>query len=248
MTRIVIVLNQIISAFRSSILFDPIWLAKRNLRREIRSTIRDLRLQHGEKWLDVGCGLRPYEHYFPHGSYVGVDIRNSGRSITMKEPDYFYDGEVLPFQDEHFDGAINTQVLEHVKNPQSLLNEINRVLRANGTLIVSTPFAWEEHEIPYDFFRYSRFGMSEILTSSKFDVVNMKKDSSSIETIAMLLNTYIINSLTPAVRGSWIVVSIVICFPIQVVALCLSSLLPDRGHLYLNLITRARKNRDCSIT
>lgn len=47
----------------------------------------------------------------------------------------------LPFEDSFFDCAILTEVIEHIapRNVPSLISEINRILRMNGTLILSTP-------------------------------------------------------------------------------------------------------------
>lgn len=61
------------------ILFNPVWICVHKLRSKIRSTIEPIIFPPSGKWLDVGCGLQPYESYFPAGSYVGVDIEASGR-------------------------------------------------------------------------------------------------------------------------------------------------------------------------
>src|SRR5690606_18990030 len=97
------------------------------------------------------------------GSYVGLDIEVSGRDPSLKAPDFTYDGDVFPFADESYDGLLATEVFEHVPNPSTLLGEAYRVLRPGSCLIVSTPFAWREHEAPYDFFRYTSFGMARLL-------------------------------------------------------------------------------------
>jgi len=53
----------------------------------------------------------------------------------MKAPDYFYDGQMLPFNGRSFDGVINTQVLEHAPNARSMLLEMNRVIKLGGLVI-----------------------------------------------------------------------------------------------------------------
>jgi SAM-dependent methyltransferase len=45
----------------------------------------------------------------------------------------------FPLDDEVFDAVICLEVLEHIKNPRNLLDEIRRSLRPNGYLVVSTP-------------------------------------------------------------------------------------------------------------
>ena len=82
----------------------------------------------GQRILDVGCGLRPYEKYFIHGKYVGIDVPKSGRSAEGKKPNFEFDGINIPFEDSCFDVVICTEVLEHATEPAALLSEMNRVL------------------------------------------------------------------------------------------------------------------------
>ena len=41
-------------------------------------------ISNNSKWVDVGCGERPYESFFPKGVYIGVDVKISGRDERMK--------------------------------------------------------------------------------------------------------------------------------------------------------------------
>lgn len=223
------------------ILFNPVWISEQRLRSQIKSTIAPIVFSPAARWLDVGCGLRPYESYFPVGSYVGVDIEVSGRDPKLKAPDYYYDGRILPFPDGSFEGVISTQVLEHVPDPRSLLSEMHRVIKPGGSLIVSLPFVWQEHEEPYDFFRFTSFGLTELLKQTDFEVDSITKDTGAIETLAVALNVYIVHNLVPPIRGFGRSFALAICFPMQLIAIILQRVLPDRGQLYLNLVVRAKK-------
>ena len=55
------------------------------------------------------------------------------------------------------------QVLEHVFNPDDFVREIARVLKPGGALLLTVPFVWNEHEQPYDYARYSSFGLRAFL-------------------------------------------------------------------------------------
>lgn len=236
-------LKAIIKAFLPEILWNPIYLCEYSLRSEIRKEIKKAEVVISDKWLDVGCGLRPYECNFPAGCYVGVDVESSGRDDAMKIPDYFYDGRVLPFEAQQFDGVISTQVLEHVPNPRELLAEMYRVIKPGGNLIISLPFAWQEHEEPYDFGRFSSFGITELLKQAGFEIKSITKDTGAIESLAVMLNVYIINNLVLPIRGWGYLLVLLLCFPTQVLALVLQRLLPDQGKLYLNLVIHAQKTR-----
>lgn len=226
---------------RKTIFFNPIWIVEHNLSRQIKSSIATICFKQEDKWLDIGCGLRPYESNFPNGVYIGLDVEVSGRDSNMKVADYYYDGKVLPFPAGSIEGIICTQVLEHVPNPQILLAEMHRVLKPEGRLIVSLPFVWQEHEEPYDFFRFTRFGITELLTQVGYKVDSVIKDTGTIEALAITLNAYVISNLVPPIRGCWVPFSVGICFPIQVIALILQWALPDRGALYLNMVITATK-------
>lgn len=224
-----------------SIVFNPAWLSEHRLRTKVKRIISSTEIDAKAKWIDVGCGLRPYEVCFPAGVYAGVDVECSGRENDQKNPDYYFDGVTLPFGNANFEGAISTQVLEHVPNPLHMLKEMHRVIKPNGLLILSIPFVWQEHEEPYDYFRYTQFGVTELLKQAGFEIESITKDTGTIETLAMLVNTYVIHNLVPPVRGLSRVAALAICFPVQVIALLFQRALPDKRQLYLNLVVRARK-------
>ena len=223
------------------IIWNPIYITIYKTKKSVKKLIFNCNINNQHKWIDVGCGLMPYEKYFPKGSYIGVDVKESGAKDSMKNPDYYYDGLSLPFDSYSVDGVISTQVLEHVPNARKLIKEMNRIIKPNGSLILSIPFVWEEHEIPYDYTRFTSYGISEILNDTGFEIEEIKKNTSSIETITILLNVYIANNLTPKISGIGFIINLIFCFPIQVIALFLNFLLPDKGHLYLDLIVKAKK-------
>tara|TARA_B100000768_G_scaffold180850_1_gene201916 strand:+ start:1829 stop:2563 length:735 start_codon:yes stop_codon:yes gene_type:complete len=239
-------LNKILQHVLNGIWLNPIWITEYKLKTSVQSAIELAKIAKNQNWLDVGCGLRPYESCFPTGSYVGVDIEQSGRSIGMKLPDYFYDGQVFPFADSSFDGVISTQVLEHVPNARSILTEMNRVINHGGLLIISLPFVWPEHEEPYDFCRFTSFGITELLKSSGFEIESIVKDTGAVEVMAVTLNVYIMSNLVPPIRGLGRIVALTICFPIQLMAIILQKILPDSGQLYLNMVVSAKKIAPCS--
>lgn len=114
--------------------------------------------------LDFGCGKKPYQELFDCDEYIGIDTESSGHGWLDKSgPDVFYDGIHMPFENESFDTVLSTQVFEHVDQIDKVLNEITRVLRVGGVLVVSVPMAEEEHEKPYDFRRFTEIGIRAYL-------------------------------------------------------------------------------------
>jgi SAM-dependent methyltransferase len=74
----------------------------------------------------------------------------------------------IPVEDGRYDAVLCTQVLEHVPDPLKALKELHRVLVPGGTLWLSTPFYFQEHEQPYDYFRFTQFGLRYLLEQAGF--------------------------------------------------------------------------------
>lgn len=64
---------------------------------------------------------------------------------------------------ETYDTIFAKEVLEHLYNPQKAINELYRILKKNGTLIFSTRFIYPYHEEPFDYFRFTKYGLRELL-------------------------------------------------------------------------------------
>jgi SAM-dependent methyltransferase len=117
--------------------------------------------------LDYGCGVRPYEHLFEGyiDKYVGVDVGNNPKAEIEILP-----GETLPFEDSEFDIILSSQVLEHVKDVDQYLHECSRLLKENGTLLLSTHGTWQYHASPYDYHRWTSIGLKNLLERFSFEV------------------------------------------------------------------------------
>jgi len=120
--------------------------------------------------LDVGCGNRPYQAWFSNvNTYIGMDITATAHSNVDVVASSLY----LPFANQSIDLVICTQVIEHVEEPSQMLLEVNRVLKNDGLLMLSAPMYWRLHEEPYDFYRYTKHGLSYLLKKNGFDLVEL---------------------------------------------------------------------------
>ncbi|RYE44543.1 MAG: class I SAM-dependent methyltransferase [Sphingobacteriales bacterium] len=126
------------------------------------------------KVLDIGCGNKPYELMFTgvSSSYTGCDVVQSSESKV----DVICEAVNLKFEDAQFDTVFSTQVIEHVEDPFAMLAEANRVLKKDGLIIISAPFCWELHEQPYDFYRYSKYGLEAMFRKHDFEVLELKSN------------------------------------------------------------------------
>ena len=141
-----------------------------------RVSIRDAlkeSLEHLQgKLLDAGCGQMPYRAYILEHSgvtaYTGLDIETAKNYSDEVKPDVTWDGKTMPFDDNNFDCAIATEVLEHVPDTLHYLSEIHRVLKPNGTFFFTTPFLWPLHEIPHDEYRFTPYAIERLLREAGF--------------------------------------------------------------------------------
>jgi len=122
--------------------------------------------------LDYGAGNSPYQHLLKCDQYVTVDI---SQNLACNIDYLIVPGEKLPIQDQAFDLVLLLDVLEHIAEPDFVLGEIRRLLAPHGSLIISIPFMYREHETPYDFARYTAFGIQELLRRQHGEVVRIRK-------------------------------------------------------------------------
>jgi len=192
------------------------------------------------KLLDFGCGNKPYESLFKVSEYVGLDIGESGFP-EEKSAEIFYDGKKIPFDDSSFDSVLASEVLEHVFNPDEVILELNRVLKKDGHIVITVPFVWFEHEIPYDYARYTGFGMEFLLEKNGFEIVNTEKTTNYLETVFQLWIAYLFNFVFPKNIFLQYLLHLFITLPLTILSITSSKLIPNSDTLYYNCVIAAKK-------
>lgn len=132
------------------------------------------------KVLDFGGGEKPYRQLFSCHEYLSLEyapaLASGGiardHSVRRRAAaDVFYDGHVIPFPEQTFDAIVATEVFEHLFNLDDILKELHRVLKDDGRMLLTIPFAIHEHEVPNDFARYTSFGIQHLLERANFECV-----------------------------------------------------------------------------
>lgn len=112
-----------------------------------KNWISTLGISNGQTVLDIGCGTASgiVGMFSDTSNYVliGIDISESAL-VRAKSRNVFgvcsnFDGVSLPFKSSSTDVVVLDEVIEHVANTDALLEEIFRVLKPGGHLLVSTP-------------------------------------------------------------------------------------------------------------
>ena len=102
-------------------------------------------------------------------SYAALDIE--------ARPNIDIVGDVLdpPVKDASYDTIISTQVMEHVRKPWVMAQQIERILRPGGIAIVSAPFITPFHSDPHDYFRFTELGMRTLFEDLGMHVILCSK-------------------------------------------------------------------------
>jgi SAM-dependent methyltransferase len=111
----------------------------------VKRLIREL--GPGASILDLGSGI---DRRAPH--VINLEIE------PTPAVDVVADGQFLPFRDAAFDAVITEAVLEHVREPRRVVDEIRRVLRPGGYVCAAVPFLQGFHASPHDYQRYTAPG------------------------------------------------------------------------------------------
>jgi SAM-dependent methyltransferase len=143
-------------------------------------------LPPGSRLIDVGAGNSPYRELFGHLNYECTDWEHSVHP-GARGVDYICPAHDLPVHDASYDAVLCTQVLEHVPNPDAVIRELHRILRPGGRLWLTVPLAWELHEMPFDFYRYTPHGLAKILGDAGFAHFDIRPRNDCFTTLAQLL-------------------------------------------------------------
>ena len=130
------------------------------------------------KVLDVGAQYCPYYPLFQNKceSYTSLDV------LDTPIVDIVCNAEEMQLDDCCFDLVLCTQVLEHVQNPQRVVDECYRVLKPGGLLIATAPSIFPEHGYPGDFWRFMPDGFRYLLRA--FSRVEVQGELDFAESLA----------------------------------------------------------------
>jgi SAM-dependent methyltransferase len=165
------------------------------VRISILKTLRSKLHVFSNRMLDIGCGKMPYRKLILDESkvteYVGLDIENALEYDGLIKPDFIWDGNRMPFDDNSFDCAIGTEVLEHCPNPEKIMKEVHRILKNDGVFFFTVPFLWNLHEVPNDEYRYTPFSLERHLKASGFNRIEISAMGGWHASLAQMIGLWV---------------------------------------------------------
>ena len=132
--------------------------------------------------LDLGCGSVPFYTFYKDKvtSITCADWEQSMHQNSFLDT-YCDLNENLPFESDSFDSVLLSDVLEHIRKPEKLINEIYRILKKDGFLIMNVPYYYCLHEEPFDYFRYTEFALKPMTADSGLALELLQRTGGTLE-------------------------------------------------------------------
>lgn len=148
------------------------------------------RYAHG-RLIDIGCGTKPYRRLIEPSVEEHIGLDHSEMLHDTTNVDLLGSAYTIPEQNDSFDTALCTAVLEHLEEPEMALRECHRVLKPGGYAIYTVPFIWHLHEEPRDFYRFSKYGLKYLFEKVGFETEELIALSGFWVTFGQLLVYYL---------------------------------------------------------
>lgn len=151
-------------------------------------------LSAGSRFLDAGAGEMPHKKFCEHLVYVSQDFnqydgKGDGKAFQQETwdtnlIDIVSDITAVPEPDNSFDAILCSEVLEHVPDPVSALEELTRLLKKGGTLLITAPFCSATHFAPYHFCTgFNRYFYETHLNRLDYQLVEIVENANFFESI-----------------------------------------------------------------
>lgn len=148
--------------------------------------------------LDAGAGHLRLKPFFKDSLYLTQEHESGIQLKGMKNINYDLISPLdqkIPLKDNCLDAVLSNSVLEHLRYPERFLSEAYRVLKPGGRIYISVPFVILEHEVPFDFNRPTRFGLTRWLEDAHFSKINIQPASTCLYSITSYLSVAFVYDL-----------------------------------------------------
>lgn len=135
-------------------------------------------IQKNQVVLDAGAGDGHWRKNLPEQiEYISMDLGVGDVNVDYSHLDIKGDLRNIPLENNSVDAIICIQVLEHLPEPWLVLQEFQRILKKGGYVYASCPQGEPQHQVPYDFFRYTKYGLKSIFETNglKIDFIIPQK-------------------------------------------------------------------------
>jgi len=123
--------------------------------------------------LDYGAGECPLEPLFKYERYIPADVSQNKKGTI----ELFIDRSTSTIEhpSSSVDLVLAVYSLEHVLNFWDAFDEVTRVLKSGGEFFCIVPFINREHEVPYDYHRFTSFFWRQPRITKYYDELSVDK-------------------------------------------------------------------------
>jgi 2-polyprenyl-3-methyl-5-hydroxy-6-metoxy-1,4-benzoquinol methylase len=157
-------------------------LSRKNLYPHLTSQLS--RMPVGARVLNVGAGGEVLAVIMPVARRLKMTVVSSDID-PRRGPEVVDDITQSGLRSGALDAVVMMEVLEHVRAPQAAVDELARLLKPGGVVVLSTPFIFPLHDRPHDYYRYTKYGLAHLFRN--FDDVVVRERNSWSEAILVLL-------------------------------------------------------------
>lgn len=185
--------------------------------------------------VDIGAGRSNFFDLFERFNRYSVDFYPYQDINVICDINKF-----LPFKNDSIDIIILSNILEHTKEPNKLLEECFRILKPKGILLGAVPFLKDIHQRPYDFYRYTDINLYYLLQKNNFDDIDVIPTLSLYWLWFDITSRFFINLLEQTNFSSYALVQMLVKFFLRLVWKMLRTLL----RLLKPLLIKCYPNQD----
>jgi len=156
------------------------------------SVLPALRRYAQGRLIDLGCGTAPFADLIEDqvDAYHGIDLwPRSPHTVFAADIQ-----QLTMIRDEVYDTAISLEVLEHIPAPWLAIDEIYRILKPGGYFLLTVPHLSRLHDVPHDYYRYTRFGIDYLLQRSGFEIISIEEKAGLATFLGHQLSTLLISA------------------------------------------------------
>jgi SAM-dependent methyltransferase len=150
---------------------------------------RDIALpQASGVMLDFGCGGQEYRSLFETRIhiYIGADV---AAAIGVNLDLVITPGTPLELECQSIDTVLTIQTLEHDYDFRNYPAEYHRLLRPGGNLMLTVPCKWRMQEAPFDYWRFTKYGILAALREQGSEVEHISQCGGAWALLGQLLNS-----------------------------------------------------------
>lgn len=163
------------------------------------------KFKNGKTILDIGCGTGEFINIFKLRNWEvnGIEPNKIAREIALKKYglEIFDESHLNNFQDREFDVISMWHVLEHVYNTDLQINQIKRILKDDGIVVIAVPNSasldaqlykqyWAAYDVPRHLYHFTKKAVIELLSKYNFEVNNILPMKFDAYYISMLSEKY----------------------------------------------------------